>query len=308
MIHPGPLVSDEAPGIARALLFWISPAVLVLPLAVAAAMPNRATDSVARVRVRSRLVVLVFSTFAALAIWGGATAGTSRFAWMHWVAEYAWLLHTPLIAALAMPILRLKGHAWAGETPQDAAGTRTAALGNRARHSPVKPSMWFFAVVAWVSGAILVGVRFMIAPEEPVSWMPVLLSTTLAMIELAVLPTILRAMLIAPEPMDLAGSRELSALYARERRLRILGMFWLMGVGTPAVLGMVCSLLACFPDSHAIWGVVGSIGAVLLGSLIAIYGFRTMAGYARVAQLRAGLGRVVEPSCETGTLDTLQRR
>ena len=61
-------------------------------------------------------------------------------------------------------------------------------------------------------------------------WSLFLVLSSLALVELLVLPRILRSMLLEPEPMDAAGSAEFAGLYARQRRRRVLGMFWLMGV------------------------------------------------------------------------------
>jgi hypothetical protein len=127
------------------------------------------------------------------------------------------------------------------------------------------------------------------ATAQRIQWMVFLGVSCMAPLGLLWLPVVLRSMLREPEPMDAAGSAELAALYERQRRRRILGMFWLNGVVAPLVLGGIFALATWFPNVGGFWGIVGGVGGSALGIVGAVYGFMMTAERARIAEVRARL-------------------
>ena len=105
------------------------------------------------------------------------------------------------------------------------------------------------------------------------------------------LPRILRSMLLEPEPMDAAGSAELAELYARQRRRRVLGMFWLMGVAAPLFMSSLYALITWFPADGATLGIIGGVGGSLLGLVGAVFGMTMSAERMKIAEVRARLER-----------------
>ncbi len=176
-------------------------------------------------------------------------------------------------------------------------------LVNRERLNPVTRGMWAIAAVANVTGAAAIAARGLMpfpiesgasvdqaaATAQRIQWMIFLGVACMAPLGLLWLPVVLRSMLREPEPMDAAGSAELAALYAWQRRRRILGMFWLNGVAAPLVLGGIFALATWFPDVGGFWGIVGGVGGTALGIIGAIYGFMMTAERAKIAQVRARL-------------------
>ena len=118
-----------------------------------------------------------------------------------------------------------------------------------------------------------------------------LVLSALALVELLVLPRILRSMLLEPEPMDAAGSAELAELYARQRRRRVLGMFWLMGVAAPLFMSSLYALITWFPADGATLGIIGGVGGSLLGLVGAVFGMTMSAERMKIAEVRARLER-----------------
>ncbi len=289
-------MSDPLLTLGRLLMIVFVPAMLLLPLAIALAVPNRSDDAAARLALRGKLVVLAFATMMALALWLGLLLTGLRFPWSTWIAGSAWTLIIPLWALLAMPILRLKSAAHAGD-PLPYGTVRTASLVNRERQNPVTGWMWTVATLVCLAGPVAVAVRGLwpfagdpaVDSIDRTQWLIFLGATLLGPLELLVLPVILRAMLVAPEPMDAAGSPELAAMYARERRRRVLGLFWLVGTAGPAFLGVLFALVTWFPASGGGWGLVGGVGGTLLGVLGATFGISMSAERARIAEFRTRL-------------------
>jgi hypothetical protein len=106
---------------------------------------------------------------------------------------------------------------------------------------------------------------------------------------LAILPRSLRRTLSEPEPMDAAGSAELAELYARQRRKRVLGLFWGLGTMAPLFMGSFTALQVWYPQDGSAWGLVGGVGGSALGIVGAVYGFMMTAERARIAEVRARL-------------------
>jgi hypothetical protein len=104
---------------------------------------------------------------------------------------------------------------------------------------------------------------------------------------LAILPRGLRRTLSEPEPMDAAGSPELAELYAAQRRKRVLGLFWGIGVALPLLIGSFSVVQTWFPNDGSMWGLIASIGGSILGICGAIFGTWMTVERARIAELAA---------------------
>jgi MFS family permease len=106
---------------------------------------------------------------------------------------------------------------------------------------------------------------------------------------LAILPRSLRRTLSEPEPMDAAGSAELAELYARQRRKRVLGLFWGLGTLAPLFMGSFTALQVWYPQDGSVWGLVGVVGGSILGVCGAVFGTWMTAERARIAEVRMRL-------------------
>jgi len=301
-------VNDPSHTIAHLIMIALAPIMILLPLAVALLVPGRLASDAERTRLRARFVPLVIATLTALAIWAGFLLTSLRFEWARWAADFCWLLNFPLFAGFAWPILRLKNPSWDNTTFAAATATggiRTASLVNRERQSPVTRGMWMLAIAACLAGPIAIGARgFWLFPmptgeaarpfmesTDHLVWSLFLVLSALALVELLVLPRILRSMLLEPEPMDAAGSAELAELYARQRRRRVLGMFWLMGVAAPLFMSSLYALITWFPADGATLGIIGGLGGSLLGIVGAIFGMTMSSERMKIADVRARLER-----------------
>lgn len=299
-------MSDPALAIGRLLALMIAPALMLLPLIIASCVPNRVSDDAGRLRVRGKLIALVVATSCALVLWGGLVLAGLRLPAAMTAAIFSWPLFFPLWFGLAWPLIRAKNPNWEGAmygSPEATGAVRTASLVNRARQSPVARWMWVVAVLACVAGPVAIALRglqlFPIDPSangasfsnnpEQMRWLIFLLIAATMPINLLAVPSVLRSIVMEAEPMDAAGSRELSELYARQRRRRALGIFWLMGVLGPASLGAIFALAVWFPNLGSMWGVIGGIGGALVGCMGAVFGFMMTAERAKIAEVRKRL-------------------
>ena len=299
-------MSDPTIVIGRILMLVFPPIMLILPLALVLLVPRRQPDDAERTRQRGMLASLLIATIVAIAVWAGFVLTGIRVSWASWVANFSWVLFFPLWFGLAWPLIRARnpGGQGAMHGSEGASGTlRTASLVNRERRNPVTRGMWAIAAVASVAGAAAIAARGLMpfplessgpgdeasATAQRIQWMVFLGVSCMAPLGLLWLPVVLRSMLREPEPMDAAGSAELAALYDRQRRRRILGMFWLNGVVAPLVLGGIFALATWFPNVGGFWGIVGGVGGSALGIVGAVYGFMMTAERARIAEVRARL-------------------
>ena len=288
-------MSETAQAVAAIAMLSITPMMLLVPLVVAVLVPNRTKTEPERAALRRTFGWLAIATAASLALWGGFTFAPSDAAWVERVGYYSWLLFFPLWFGLSMPVVRLKNPAWGDvmHGTQSAAGAvRTASLVNRERRNPVKRWMWDIAILASVAGVAAIGARALSPfPEDGGRglWMFFLCLSALPLLELLMLPRIIRSILSEPEPMDAAGSQELAELYERQRRRRVLGMFWIMGVATPLSMSGIFALIVWFPNLGGLWGLVGGLGGLLLGGIGAVFGFMMTAERAKIAEARARL-------------------
>jgi|694.fasta_scaffold39441_5 hypothetical protein len=298
------------------------PALLLCPLAFAALVPNRASNDADRIAVRGRLLTLGLVTLFVLTLWLGLVLTGLRLPVAREIADFWWLWFFPLWFGLAMPAVARKRPDWrAGafgrQGPSGMAGAtgdlRTASLVNRERQSPVTRPMWALALLvsALAVGAIAargmapfpLAADAMGASGATEAWRAEQLSAAqrqqwtlllvvvaaLDLLMLAILPRVIRSTLADAEPMDAAGSDELAALYARQRRRRALGLFWLLGVVQPATLGAIFALVVWFPDAGSLWGLLGGGVGTLLGLGGAIFGVRMTVERTRIAEVRARL-------------------
>ena len=89
--------------------------------------------------------------------------------------------------------------------------------------------------------------------------------------------------------MDAAGSAELAQLYAAQRRKRVLGLFWGIGVVLPLCIGSFSVLQAWFPQNGSTWGLISGIGGSILGICGAIFGTWMTVERAKISEGRARL-------------------
>lgn len=301
-------MSDPFITIARVLMLVFAPLIICVPLIIAVAMPRRGASAADRISVRGKIVAHALATLLALVLWGGLALAGTRFAWARWAADSAWLLFFPLWVVFGWPVMRMKNPAIDASTyaHADVHGVmRTASLVNRERRSPVRRWMWVVAATVCIAGPLAIGLRAIwILPEDQganavpfgesadhLVWLLFLVLSVLALADLLWLPRILKSMLLEPEPMDASGSPELAKLYARQRRRRVLGMFWLLGVAAPLLMSGIYTLAVWIPRGGAMWGVIGGIGGSVLGIAGAVFGWRMAAERARIMELRARLDR-----------------
>jgi len=107
-----------------------------------------------------------------------------------------------------------------------------------------------------------------------------------------VLPWSLRRTLTEPEPMASRRSDELAEFYEHQRRRRVLGMFWGLGVLLPGMMGTLLALMVWFPDETSLWNLLCSVGGVLVGIGGATFGTRMTVERARITELRTRLDRL----------------
>lgn len=307
-------MSDPIIPLGRLFMLIFVPVMLLFPLVFAALVPNRTADDSARIKARWLMLTLAMGTAALLAIWVGLVLTGLRFDFAIVIAGFWWPWFFPLWFFLAMPAIVAKNPYWGWTVGGGAAssGVRTASLVNRERTSPVTRAMWAVAITFFVliltaiaaRGLSPFGVgpypgdsavdpeaaRVAYADAERSRWILSLVVFGSAFgFVLAVLPRSLRRTLSEPEPMDAVGSAELAQLYAAQRRKRVLGLFWGIGVVLPACIGLFSVLQAWFPNDGSMWGLIGGIGGSILGICGAIFGTWMTVERAKISEVRARL-------------------
>jgi hypothetical protein len=307
-------MSDPFIPLGRLFMLIFVPVMLLFPLVFAALVPNRAADDSARIKARGMLLTLAMSTAVLLAIWVGLVLTGLRFNFAMVIAGFWWPWFFPLWFFLAMPTIVTKNPHWGWTVGGGSAsgGVRTASLVNRERTSPVTRAMWavpitlFVVILAAIAarGLLPFGVgpypgdsavdpeaaRVAYAEAERSRWMLslVVFGSVFAFL-LAILPRSLRRTLSEPEPMDAAGSPELAELYAAQRRKRVLGLFWGVGVVLPLCIGVFSVLQTWFPQNGSTWGLISGIGGSILGICGAIFGTWMTVERAKISEVRARL-------------------
>lgn len=307
-------MSDPYLTLGRLLMLVFVPALLLFPLLFVVLVPNRAVDDSARIKARGLLLVLAICTAVLFAIWLGLVLTGVRFPRAMTVAGFWWPWFFPLWFFLAMPAIVAKNPHWGWTAAGGSAsgGIRAASLVNRERNSPVSSAMWAVPVTLFVlllaaiaaRGLVPFGVgpypgdsavdpeaaRAVYADAERSRWLVTLLVFGLVFgVLLAMLPRSLRRTLCEPEPMDAAGSAELSELYERQRRKRVLGLFWGCGTVLPLFIGSFAALQVWLPNEGSLWGLAGGIGGSLLGICGAVFGTWMTVERAKIAAVRARL-------------------
>jgi hypothetical protein len=309
-------MADPFLTLGRVIMLILVPVALMFPLVFTALVPNRAADDIARIKGRGLMLVLALSTLVLLAVWlgllliGVRTQAAGNLALI--VANFWWPWFFPLWFFLALPAITAKNPGWgwvtgAGSGP---GGLRSASLVNRERRSPVTRAMWVIpvAVFALTLGAIAArglmpfpmgthvggsaldpdAARSVYAASEQSRWvLALVVYGPVFGILLSMLPRSLRRTLSEPEPMDVAGSAELSDLYERQRRKRVLGLFWGCGTVLPLFIGSFAVLQVWLPNEGSLWGLAGGIGGSLLGICGAIFGTWMTVERAKIAAVRA---------------------
>jgi hypothetical protein len=303
-------MSDPFLLIGRLVMVLLPPFMILLPLALVLLVPNRAAEESARLAVRARLVALLVATVVCLAVWGGLLLTSVQWPWARWAATFSWPLFFPLWFGLAWPLIRAKNPARedAMDGRSQASPVRTASLVNRERTSPVTRGMWVAGTLMCLVGPVAIALRAvhlfpiesvdgaasLFESPEHVRWFVFLVVTAMTSLGLLWLPRVLRSMLLEAEPLDAAGSRELSDLYAAQRRRRVLGMFWI-NVISPAAISFILALAVWFPGFGAMWGLVGGFAGTVLGGMGAVFGFMMTAERAKIAEVRARLEQSPQP-------------
>ena len=212
-----------------------------------------------------------------------------------WVARMGWMMFFPLWFVLATPILRAKtGMAdESGFRPSDS--VRIAGLVNRARKSPLRRSHWWMFALAAIAGLAAISARALGAPFEndglQRAWLMQLAGyASQVLLIAAILPWVLRRMLLEPEPLDAAGNPDLAQMYDSLRDAKILGLFWMLGIAMPLVFATAFSVM-CWTGigEYAAW--IGAIGGSCIG--IAGAGFGVVMGMRRmrIAEFKRDLDR-----------------
>ncbi len=315
-------MADPFITLGRVLMLVLVPTMLLFPMVFAALVPNRAADDSARIKARGLLLVLAISTAVLLAIWLGLVLTGARFPGAMMIAGFWWTWFFPLWFLLAMPAIVEKNPylGWTAGGGSASGEVRAASLVNRERQNPVTRVLWSVPVILFVlllaaiaaRGLMPFGVgpypgdsavnpeaaRVAYADAERSRWLLTLIvfGSVFGFL-LAMLPRSLRRTLAEPEPMDAAGSVELAYLYQRQRRKRVLGLFWSCGTVLPLVIGTLSVLQVWFPSERSIWGLVGAIGGSLLGLGGAIFGTWMTIDRAKIA---AGKARVDQASSVPG--------
>ena len=308
------MMSDPLIPLGRLFMLIFVPVMLLFPVVFAALVPNRAADDTARIKARGMMLTLAMSTVVLLAIWVGLVLTGLRFPFAMVIAGFWWPWFFPLWFFLAMPAIVAKNPHWGWTVGSGSAGggVRTASLVNRERTSPVTRAMWavpitlFVVILAAIAARGLLpfgadpyqgdsavdpeAARVAYAETERSRWLlSLIVFGSVVGFLLAILPRSLRRTLSEPEPMDAAGSRVLSELYAAQRRKRVLGLFWGTGVLLPACIGSFTVLQAWFPLAGSTWGLVGGIGGSILGICGASFGTWMTVERAKISEVRARL-------------------
>lgn len=244
--------------------------------------------------------------------------------WWPWFFPLWFFLAWPTVA-LKRPDWgsNVHGPASPGGSAAGAGDVRSASLINRERRNPVAPWMWAIPLLVFLlalgaiaargmqpfptgtesGGAAADQAGLMAADSGTEPWRLTELGKTgrsrwalilsiyavVFLPLLLMLPRMLRRALLEPEPMDTRGYAELTALYDRQRRTRVLGLFWISGVLAPAAVGVMHALMVWSPNDGKLWGLLGGIGGTAIGIAGGIFGIWMTVERGKIAKLKARL-------------------
>ncbi|MEO1994910.1 MAG: hypothetical protein ABGZ17_06505, partial [Planctomycetaceae bacterium] len=179
-------------------------------------------------------------------------------------------------------------------------GVRTASITNRARENPIRPAFWLIAIV--IDTGLLAGIaaRYLLPFSdtlysgqghlERTRWLVMLGAYAVSVLSsLAIMPILIRRSHAEPEPLDAAGSPEMTELYRAHRVQKLRGMFWLVGVAIPGFMGVVLCSLTWWPNAGGLIGLVGAFGGSAGGIGGAMFGCRMAMQRLRIVEVKARL-------------------
>jgi hypothetical protein len=288
----------------RLIPIFCVPMAILAPLAIVLIVPNRATDDAQILKARSLTLILAVCTLAALLLATGLWVLFLRNPASFWMLNACTFLFFPLWFLLAMPVLAAKNPL--SNNPDKDEPVRTASLVPRQQLNPVPPSL---QIIPW----IVIGLFFLaiaargLAPfplhadssqpqlsaqQQYTQWLGFLICFgAMAVGWLFMVPMIQRMALMEPEPMDAKGSQELSDLYREHRQHRVRGLFWLLAVGTPLLMGLAFSSTVWLPDLQRQVGLVFGLLGSLVGVAGAIFGSRMTMERMKIAEAKQRLSQ-----------------
>jgi hypothetical protein len=195
-------------------------------------------------------------------------------------------------AGFAMPALHARNPNW-GKVAGGSGVVRTASLVSRRRKSPLGRGHFTLLVGVYVAILAVLAVRGIAEPfaddDDRRRWFGFTSAfALLALLEFATLPLALRMALAEPEPLDAEGSAELTSLYDAYRDAKIRGLFWLLGVGLPLVLGAPL-VIATWTNAGEVAGILGGVGGSLVGIAGAWFGIAMSIRRVRIAEVKTQL-------------------
>lgn len=284
-------------------LFYV-PLAILAPLAIVLIVPNRATDDTRRLQARSLTLVLAICTLVALLLATGLWVLFLRNPASFWMLNACTFLFFPLWFLLAMPALAAKNPLWGN--PGTDQPVRTASLVSRQQLNPIPRRL---QVIPW----IVIGLLFLAiaarglapfplhadsSPPQHAAqlqysqWLSFLVSFgAVAVSWLFMVPMIQHMALMEPEPMDARGSQELSDLYRQHRQRRVRGLFWLLAVGMPLLMGLAFSCTVWLPHLQRQVGLVFGLLGSLVGVAGAIFGSRMTVERMKIAEAKQRLSQ-----------------
>ncbi|MFN7731053.1 MAG: hypothetical protein ACK5OB_04070 [Pirellula sp.] len=296
----------------RVLLTVFAPFMLLVPLGVVVAMPNRATSDAKRALAKRLQWTLVGFTLLALATslglsWIAASGSLPVGHPLQQIAMHCWVLFFPLWFGLAMPCVQAKLPATQGAGNATSLGgmqgeTRTASLVNRLRQHPLQKWEWIVGGAISIACLSLIAARGLVPfpTEEPsgasqgafLRWLLALgIYAACVVLQWIIVPISLRAMLLEPEPMDAEGSPELQEAYSNYRKQKGRVLYWMLAVIQPVFLGGMIAVMVWMPGRTPSLGLVGGIGGTLLGLCGAAFGSLMTHRRLQIDKLRLELDR-----------------
>ncbi len=254
--------------------WFLVPFLLSLPLVVAwfqrRAHPERSFE-------RRRLARWTFAFLALMLLLAGIDA-LGGFAWWYelprlmtygsrpaelcWIATF-WLW---MLAARALgrtePQVADESRTTTGQPAAATPQLRAASLTSRRTASPLPSWAWPLLWLPWVATLAYLTVVWSDAPERERLVAVLILACQIPGLVVAMFTP--RLVLREPEPLTPEGGKDLTPLYRRYRRRRLVGFFVLCAVMSLAFSGMAFALLrASFAEETL--GLLGALGGSLIG-------------------------------------------